>query len=198
MHAASIVCVLENPEGAKKRMDFETYPMNPAGAVFQEAEVSKEFRFFDIHEGQKLPLLSKKLAQAYRELIMESDEEVSIKEFIDDLECNGIHVCVEDEVIHNTVYFYSNEECDPNSNRKYAYYTLYSDIIYINKSYERLANSFEGIRQGFLLYLENELAVIRKYAPLLDLHLEFEEMPKDSDNFIDEIQSAVSHFNLTI
>lgn len=210
LHAPSVLCVDESYGNQEqhynlrfsgklyggKKVDFHTYPMDPIGSVFAEAEIHENGCIFDIHEGESLTILSDKFADSYDILREEASPEISHEHFINDLEKCGV-ILLEDKVVSTLeVHFYCNEDSyvDDKILNKSAVYQCISNNFYIIKGYDSPIMSFDKFRADYLKYVKDELQLYREYAP--NLKLVFRDCSKnDNEPFINEIQSLFDDFN---
>ena len=207
LHAASVLCIDDHSGNQEqhysKKVDFHTYPMDPIGSVFAEAEIHENGCIFDIHEGEPLTILSDKFADSYDILREEASLEISHEDFINDLEKCGV-ILLEDKVVSTLeVHFYCDEDSyvddedsyvDDKILNKSAVYQCISNNFFIIKGYDSPIMSFDKFRADYLKYVKDELQLYREYAP--NLKLVFKDCSKnDNEPFINEIQSLFDDFN---
>ena len=193
LHAASVLCIDDH---SGNKVDFHTYPMDPIGSVFAEAEIYENGCIFDIHEGVSLTILSDKFADSYDILREEASLEISHEDFINDLKKCGV-ILVEDKVVSTLeVHFYCDEDSyvDDKILNKSAVYQCISNNFFIIKGYDSPIMSFDKFRADYLKYVKDELQLYREYAP--NLKLVFRDCSNnDNEPFIKEIQSLFDDFN---
>lgn len=212
LHAASMICVEENPVEkdniinhrfgdtlCSSRVEFYTYPVNSIGLVITEVNTSM-YHYLDIHEGEELTFLSSKFAENYQKILAEVFIEMPIQTFIHELNKCGVNLKSEESELTWTVDFHATEEeildAKDKSRSDFTQSSLYycsSENLHIIKGYDKV-ESFEETRQRYLDYLSGELEICRAYAPYLKLA--FRNCANNiPDSFIKALQLVFDEFN---
>lgn len=213
LHAASMICVEERSAKSDKkynrrfgtvlngdRIDFHTYPIDSLGSVFTEAETTMSFRFLDIREGDSISVLSRKFSNSIEEINSEACYDISTGEFIEDLKKCGIQMSYQ----YNDLDFAANllgyeKEVDISDHKvRIGSYQLKTQIFSICKYYESSCETFEELRQKFLDFLIEELAVYREYATSIRLFMDENNNEHQLEIMVPRVKKVLSDFNYSI
>ena len=214
LHAASMICVEERSAKSDKKynrrfgtvlngnkVDFHTYPIDSLGSVFTEAKTTMSFRFLDIREGDSISVLSGKFASSIEEINSEAYYDISTGEFIEDLKKCGIQMSYQyaDLEFAANLLGYEKEELDISDRKvRIASYQLKTQIFSICKYFESKSETFEEIRQKFLDFLIEELAVYREYATNIRLSMDENNNEHQLDTMVPRVKKVLSDFNYSI